>query len=72
MDTFKDLYEASIHQVQLLKYSLDRDKEEKRVNKETLLKLQSDSDEKALIGKVMHEMLMVKQAAAETNRKRES
>ena len=35
-------------------------------------KLQSESDEKALIGKVMHEMLMVKQAAAETNRKWET
>lgn len=72
MDAFKNLYDQSINQVQLIKYSLDREKEEKKVSKETLLKLQSESDEKALIGKVMHEMLMVKQAAAETNRKREN
>eukprot|EP01017_Pseudomicrothorax_dubius_P040838 TRINITY_DN6464_c0_g2_i2.p1 TRINITY_DN6464_c0_g2~~TRINITY_DN6464_c0_g2_i2.p1 ORF type:complete len:635 (-),score=204.55 TRINITY_DN6464_c0_g2_i2:36-1940(-) len=59
-DSFRELYEAAVHQVKVLKMTNERRLGETEALEIAIKDLQSNSDEKVLIGKLHHQLLFLK------------
>lgn len=69
LNTFRTLHEAAVNEAKNLKLSISRDKDEVTQLRSAVIDLQSESDEKALIGKLYKKNLNIKWSEANGNQR---
>ena len=69
LHTFRTLHEAAVNEAKNLKLSIARDKDEVTQLRNAVIDLQSESDEKALIGKLYKKNLNIKWSEANGNQR---